>query len=483
MTLLLAGLLLLAAAAPGHAALYAAAGKADITPDPKKETVWLAGYGASGRKATGVHDPLYARAVVVSDGKVTAAIASVDAIGLYREDVLDLRRALGWEGKSDRLLFMTATHDHSAPDTVGLWGRFPGVSGVDKKRHKRLKKSIVVLIKELEGRLQEAELSAARTEVDPEGLCRDSRDPVVMDPELNVLGLRTKGGAPLAAVVRWSCHPEVLQPDNTLITADFPGALCAKVEAERGGTCLFLPGLLGGLMTPDADASGPLEADYKEMERVGATLAGHALKALAAPGLRTRNAAVSFSSATALVPIENSRYLFFLPSLDFGHRLLDAEGRPLARWKRWYLPLRHLLLFPLPERLRPWVETEVTLLRVGPVKLLGIPGEVFPELVIGGYKGERRYGRPLVRPTNPNPPDLAKAPGPPYLRERLKAEHGIVVGLANDMLGYLVPEYDFKAAPTRTMTPKPPGTHYEETNSVGPRGSKIVLDAAAALLE
>lgn len=476
-----AALFLLLAASPGHCAFYAAAGKADITPDPNAETVWLAGYGASGRRATGVHDKLYARALVVSDGKVTVALAAIDSIGLTREDVLDIRRQAGWVGPN-RLLFLVATHDHSAPDTLGLWGRWPGTSGVDKKRHKRLKKSVARLVKELEGQLREAELMAARSEIDPAGLCRDSRDPVVMDPELNALEFRAKGGGVLGTVVRWSCHPEVLQPDNTLITADYPGALCAKVEAERGGTCLFLPGLLGGLMTPDSDDSGTLESDYKEMERVGQALAGHAIKALKTPSLRLSEAAVSFSSRTILVPVENSRYLIFLPSLSFGHRLRDAEGHPLAGWKRWYLPLRHLLLFPLPENLRPWVESEVSLIRLGPVKLLGIPGEIFPELVLGGYKGERRYGRPLVRPTNPNPPDLGGAPAGPYLRERLKAEHGLVVGLANDELGYLVPEYDFKVAPTRSLTPKPAGTHYEETNSIGPRATKIVLDAVAGVL-
>ena len=157
----LAAALLLLFGAPSHAALYAAAGKVDITPDPKAETVWLAGYGASGRRAVGVHDRLHARALLVSDGKVTAAVVAIDSIGLTREDVLDMRRLAGWDGP-DRLLFLVGTHDHSAPDTLGLWGRWPGVSGVDKKRHKRLKKSVARLVKELEGQLREAELAAAR---------------------------------------------------------------------------------------------------------------------------------------------------------------------------------------------------------------------------------------------------------------------------------------------------------------------------------
>ncbi|MBI5596447.1 MAG: hypothetical protein HY928_10200 [Elusimicrobia bacterium] len=478
MTAFLLSLLL---AVPARAALYAAAGKVDVTPDPKSETVWLAGYGASGRRAAAVHDPLWVRALVLSDGKTTVALAAVDAIGLAREDVLDVRRQLGWEGP-DKYLFLAATHDHSAPDTAGLWGRFPGVSGIDAKRHARLKKAVAGLVRGLAGQLREAELVAAHARPDPAGLCRDSRDPVVLDNELGVLELRAKGGGPIGTMVRWSCHPEVLEKDNLFVTADFPGALCAKVEAERGGTCVFFSGAVGGLMTPDADVSGPLEDDFKEMRRVGEALAGHALKALAGQALRLKEAPVSFSSRTVLLPVENARYLLFLPSLAGGHTLRDAAGRPLSGWKKWYLPLRHLLLFPLPERLRPWVESEVSLLRIGPVRILGIPGELFPELAVGGYDGSRRYGRPLTGPTNPNPPDLAAAPKAPYLRERLKAEHGFIVGLANDEVGYIIPGYDFQVAPTRSMLPKPAGTHYEETNSIGPRATGIIVGAAEDLL-
>ena len=105
-----------------------------------------------------------------------------------------------------------------------------------------------------------------------------------------------------------------------------------------------------------------------------------------------------------------------------------------------------------------------------------------PELVIGGYDGKYRFGYPLVRPTNQNPPALDLAPRGPYLRELLGAKHGLIVGLANDEIGYIIPEYDFQATPTRTMTPKPKGTHYEETNSIGRRVTRIVMEAARELL-
>ena len=83
--------------------------------------------------------------------------------------------------------------------------------------------------------------------MDPKGLCRDSRDPVVIDPDLAALGLKDKDGRAIATVVNWACHPETLGRENRLITADFPGALCAKVEQDTGGTCLFFNGPIGGL--------------------------------------------------------------------------------------------------------------------------------------------------------------------------------------------------------------------------------------------
>lgn len=456
------------------AVFYAASGKVEITPDLKRERIYLAGYGAKGRRAKGVKDGLYARALIFSDGKRTVALVAVDSIGIARQDVLDLRRMLGWTG-GDKYLFVGATHNHSAPDTLGLWGPLPGISGINKRYHKRLKWSIVDLVKDLSTRLQEAELHAARTNVDPRGLCRDSRDPIVIDPELNVLQARTLQGKPIGTLVRWSCHPEVIGPDNNMLTADFPGALCRRIEFKTEGACVFFPGSIGGLLGPD------VEHTFKASKELGEKIAARALSALKKPSVY-RNPLVRFSSAAVRIPVDNSRYLIFLRSLVFGHKLYDESGAPLPAWKSWWYPIRHLAMFPLPKRLRPWIETEISLVRIGPVKILGVPGEIFPELVIGGYDGKYRYGSPLVGPTNKNPPDLKSAPKPPYLRKKLNAWHGLVIGLANDEIGYIVPEYDFQIAPTRSLTPKPEGTHYEETNSIGRRATPILLEAYDKLL-
>ena len=409
----------------GHAGgLRAAAGKVDITPDLAREKTYMAGFGSRGRKPAGVHDPLFARILLLADGKKTIGVVGLDLLGFYRKDVEDLRRLAGFGGP-DRYLFVAATHQHSGPDTLGLWGPAPGVSGANAAYHARIKGAIAAALRRLETELKPAGLSGASRTVDPRGLCRDTRDPVVIDPNLSVLSVRGADGRSIATVVNWSCHPEVLGKSNSLITADFPGPLCSRIEEVRGGACLFLTGAIGGLMTPDSKAD-----NFYEAHRIGTRLADLALELKPSPG-KPKAAALDFFRETVLVPVENSRYLLFLKALTFGHDLKDALGRPIPASRALWLTAKHASS-GLDEADRPWVETEVSRLDLGPVRVLGIPAEIFPELVIGGYDGRLRAGWPLLSEKNPDPPDLSKAPKGPYLRDLLGGGAGMVVGLAND---------------------------------------------------
>ncbi len=465
----LVALLTLMGALPARA-LEAAAAKVDITPDLKTEKVWLAGFGAKGRRPAGVHDPLYARIIVLRDGKKTVALVGLDLLGFY----INYTRALraGWErGDADRSLFVHATHTHSGPDTLGLWGPMVGRSGINPRYMARINARIGETLGLLESQLKPVTASGGHGALDPRGLCRDLRDPQVIDPNLGVLRLKGSDGKAVATIVNWSCHPEVIGRENLLITADYPGPLCARVEEKTGGQCLFLSGAIGGLMSPDTKIE-----NFYETARIGAAVADAALALKTATGGR----GLSYRFEKTKVPVENSRYLLFLSALTAGHTLHTAEGKPLAAWRAWPLSFRHLFL-GLAEKNRPWIETEVSVLDIGPARLLGMPAEVFPELAIGGYDGKYTFGRPLVSAEGPER-DLKKAPKGPYLRDMIKAPVPMIVGLANDMVGYLVPEYDFKVRPSKSMLPRYPG-HYEETNSVGPSATAILTEAAARLLK
>ncbi|MBI4371191.1 MAG: hypothetical protein HY552_02720 [Elusimicrobia bacterium] len=468
---LLAVFLVCAALPAGAAArgrLEAAAGKVDITPDLAAEKTYLAGFGAAGKRPEGVHDPLYARLLVLRrDGK-TVALAGLDLIGFYHNDVLDLRRRAGYDAPG-RYLFVASTHEHSGPDTLGLWGPFPGVSGVNQRYRSRIKRAVAAELKALEGRLRPVDAAGGRGVLDPRGLCRDLRDPQAIDANIAVLRLSGRDGKAVATVVNWACHPETLWRENRFVSADYPGALCARVEEQTGGACLFFNGMIGGLLSPDSRA-----ATFDEAKRIGTAVAD---AALALP-IRGGGNGLAWRSKRVLVPLENPLYRVFLPTLVFGHDLLDAQGRPLPRRRAWTLALRQFL-FGLAPADQPWIESEVAIVDAGPARLLGMPAEPFPELAVGGYDGRYAFGRPLVAPGHPDPPDLGRAPKGPYLRDLVRAPVPMLVGLANDELGYLVPEYDFKTS--GRLFSRRPG-HHEEVKTAGPSATKILLDAAAGLL-
>lgn len=450
-------------------ALRAACGRVDITPDPHDRPVWMAGFG-NGRRARSVHDRLYARALVLSDGRRTVALVGVDVVGLFYNDVEAIRTAVAARAPLDYVL-VAATHDHHGPDTMGLWGPLPLVTGVDALFMKDLRAKIAALVADLAGRLEPARIRFAMAAAPVREHVCDGRDPCVIDNNLAALQLARADGTPLGSLANWACHPETLDSGQTALTADYPGALCARLEETLGGTAVFLAADLGGMMTPDQrkDAQGHPLRTFAEAERIGRDIADTAAAALRRSAFRDR-LPIRVAARPVLVPVTNRRYHLGLKTGQLARPLFTHAGAPFQQ--------------PATADNVPCVRTEVARLDLGPAQFITLPGELLPELAIGGYDGSYAFGHPLIAPDNPNPPDLTRAPAPPYLRDLMTGEFSFLVGLANDELGYIIPPYDFKRNDDSPIhDPEPPGDHYEETNSCGPDAAPVILRAAAALLK
>ncbi len=79
----------------------------------------------------------------------------------------------------------------------------------------------------------------------------------------------------------------------------------------------------------------------------------------------------------------------------------------------------------------------------------------------------------IVDETEENAPDLSMAPEGPYLRDlaRSDAEFVGILALANDEIGYLLPDFDFVLFEgVGAYLIEADGQHYEETNSIGING-------------
>lgn len=428
----------------------------EITPDVQAEPVWIAGYGQN-RQAQGVHDPLMARAVVLESGGTKVALATADVVGLQYPFVKQVREALTDFG----YVMVSATHNHEGPDTMGLWGPNPFRSGVNPKYMDLLRERIVAAVRQAESALTPAE--ARYGTATDESLNRDSRQPQVIDAVLRVITFhRPDSGRPIGLLMQWNSHPEAMGSENQQLTADFPWATVATLKEKYNCPVAYFTGPVGGLMAPPRgrfknEAGEELrEGDFAYAEAYGVAVAGLAVQAVDATQPITLTP-FAMSAKPITVPLTNPLYLM---ARSMG--ILKRDGRA---WTGNFEELGPVMS-PKEKGRAPAAETEVAYLRLGELHVACIPGEIYPELVYGRYQD----------PVEPNV-DYPEAPLEPAVMSLLPGPKALVLGLANDELGYILPkrQWDHKAPFAYGRTE----SQYGEENSVGPDCGPILMQALA----
>ena len=428
--------------------------KRAITPAVGGKPVYLAGF-ANDRRATGIHDDLWARAIALGDleSRQRIVLVSVDLIGVFRSDVLKARSLLAAKAPG-AILLVASTHDHEGPDTMGLWGKGRFSSGVDPEYLGRVRRTIADVAREALAAMRPARLlvASARTP----GLVEDGRLPRVIDDTIVAVQAIGADGSPLGTLVDWSSHPEALGGDNTLVTSDYPHYLRGRVEQALGGTCVFVAGSIGGLMTPlglklqTPDGREIPKDGFDLAQAVGERAADAAITALRAAPPGPGSTALEHRSAVVYVPLENR--LFRLGAfLGILPREVFSSGKPAT------------VLFGDD------VETEVGYLHLGDLEALLVPAEIYPELVLGG----------LQDPQDPGA-DFPGAPRERSLFTLLRAPYRVVIGLANDEIGYVIPrsQWDAKAPFAYGRSED----QYGEVNSTGPQAAARLASAFERLL-
>ena len=173
------------------AQMRAGAARRVITPDLEKHgPVYMAGFG-NNRKATGVHDDLYARCVALSAGGRPLAICAVDLIGVFWDDARKIRAKV--EGAD---VVVAALHDHEGPDTMGQWGPSPGRAGsttrtgVPHRADRRGREEAIKIMRPARIRPRRRRPPELDTFID------DGRPPIVHDAEIIALRAETTDGSP-----------------------------------------------------------------------------------------------------------------------------------------------------------------------------------------------------------------------------------------------------------------------------------------------
>ena len=94
----------------------------DLNGNGKFDAYWLAGFARS-RAANGINDDIWARTMIIDDGKTRLALVSVDVIGITNTMLVDIRGMLP-ERSGISYLTISSTHTHEAPDMTGPWGHW-----------------------------------------------------------------------------------------------------------------------------------------------------------------------------------------------------------------------------------------------------------------------------------------------------------------------------------------------------------------------
>ncbi len=419
----------------------------DLNHDGIFNSVWMAGF-STGRAANGVHDSLWARTIVIDDGENRIALTSIDAIGFYNNDVIDVRCLIPDEVCIDYLI-VSSTHSHQVPDLMGLWGEKDMKSGVDPQYKELVKQKIATSVIAATKNLRPARLLFAENHTHGDAIVKDTREPQVKDSGIRVMQAVSEiDQSVIATVVSMGNHPETIWSSNLLISSDFPHYLREALEENYGGMGIFVQGCLGGLMCthPSLSVIHPVSGDtlqevsWEKVEAVGRIIADGAIEALKNP-VEVMNEGINLRASTIRLRLDND--LFFLAAA------MGIFNTGMSGWRT--------------------IRSEIAAWTIGPATFATVPGELYPEIANGGVEAPQNGDFMLTQPIES-----------PSIRSQMNSPFTFVFGLANDEIGYIIPksQWDVKA-PFAYGKEK---AQYGEINSLGPETAPTLYRGLSDLL-
>lgn len=437
--------------------LLAGFARESITPnvnDPKNP-IWIAGFGQK-RQAKSVHDDLFASAVALSNGEKKGVMVALDAIGFMHNDIQDIRSSVQKELGLD-FVIISSTHNHEAPDLIGIWGPSLTKTGVSAKYLALVKSQTAKAILDALARLEPSRLHRMQLRDVGADVVVDTRMPQVFDSDVSVLRFsKVDSDQTLGMLVTWSNHPEVLWNANTAITSDYVHYLREGIEKGIvydgatlkngvGGQVVFMSGALGGLMTT-LDSTPVTDKILKQ------TLLTPSFEKARAVGYRVSEAVLDGIAGEEETEVDDSTLKWTAKSILLPVDNIKFRAAALLR----------VIRRKFEQRFK--TRSEVGLLQVGDTWIATIPGELYPEIANGGVEAPSGNDFNLDTPVEVPP-----------LRSAMKGQMNMILGLTNDQVGYIIPrsQWDEKAPFTYGVQSAP----YGEDNSLGPNTAPIIHKA------
>ena len=211
-------------------------------------------------------------------------------------------------------------------------------------------------------------------------LLADSREPFVKHDELVALQFQeAKGDKTVGLVVQWNCHPETLSSKNTLLSADFVGYTVKHLQEKHRCPVVYLTGTVGGLMSSlgvevkDEQGRPLANGTFEKTEKYGQLIGEVADKALQ-QGQAVQLTPFEVRRRDVILPMDNKLYM-----IGYQLGVLERQGYLWKDDPRQAEPLKG----KLQPQDRMCVRTKIGWLKLGELEIAAIPGEIYPELVLG----------------------------------------------------------------------------------------------------
>ena len=362
--------------------LLAGAAKTNITPPIGTH---MGGFGARVDGAKGVHDTLWAKALVLRNDDTAVALVACDLLGLTADVIRPAREAIAAQlGVPVEHVMVTCSHTHSGPDSLCLNTDVPSPD-----YFALVTKQIASAAELAAGQLRPARVGWGRGQADGISINRRTFEKGPLDTEVGVLRVEDEDQRPLALVVNFACHPVTLGGNNLLFCADYPGyAMNLLEQADPGCVALFTNGAFGNVNT--GHSAGFKVGDLGERTFARARALGHML---AGEAIKVHNA-IQCAPDSTLAGQTRALNLPTRPVPDADWPALEAkvadalkviQDASLPQAERVSAKSRALYdyeLLRLRESLPPALDTEASVLRIGNGVLAGQPAEYFIEYQI-----------------------------------------------------------------------------------------------------
>jgi hypothetical protein len=419
-------------------------GKVLITPPLGVE---LCGYGVFlQRRATAVHDDLFARALLLEDDQgERVLLLALDLVGLGRDVQAEIvRRVSAVLGRSGDHVLMSCTHTHSGPATAPLlgWGE------IEPSYVATLPDSCVEATTLALEQLIPARVGSAHGMIQALGFNRVRPDGP-RDLGLHVLRIDTVQGEPYAVLFNHGCHPVTIDrrtPAGTAISADWPGQVARRLRDERYGEAMFLLGPCG-----DVDPIVAWHGFGFEGAALSAELVAQSLLSLLRSVETGERLTIRIAQRKAMLPLQPLTEQDIASTLaetqtQYGSVRVTEDGVQADAWHRFYAAWAEAARTGLAAQPHHTTATLAALLINGEAWAY-LPGEIFTSL------SDR------IRAASPVP-------------------RTIITTLAADYIGY-IPDRDDFAAGGYASTLSPRMLH---SPPYSPAAGDVIVDEMVQLL-